>query len=199
MRLKRSNKKWGIAAICVSLIFLLLKQIISPDYDVVFIGDSITDQAPWEELFPSLKIANRGIPGDTAGGVLKRMDGIYSTHAGKAFIMIGTNDIGIGAEVNDIVENYKNIINNLAAHGMQVYVQSTILAGNQKAERNEKILALNNLLKKMADEHKSFVYIDLNEGLTKDSVLEARYSEDGIHLNSAGYAAWKDMIKNHVQ
>lgn len=57
-------------------------------YDVVFIGDSITDSAEWEDLFPSLKIANRGIAGDTTKGVLNRMDTIYSTNAKKAFIMI---------------------------------------------------------------------------------------------------------------
>ncbi|MDD5460325.1 MAG: GDSL-type esterase/lipase family protein [Methylococcales bacterium] len=214
MRLNSSNKQW-ITAACVSLILLFLygvitvqykippfnaiKRFISPDYEVVFIGDSITNMASWQELFPSLKSANRGIPGDTAEGVLKRMDGIYSTNARKAFIMIGTNDIGIGTEVNDIVENYKKIISHLAAHGMQVYVQSTILAGNQKAERNKKIMALNNQLKKMADENNSFEYIDLNTGLTKDSVLEARYTPDGVHLNSSGYAVWKDMIKNYVK
>lgn len=103
-------------------------------YDVVFIGDSITDGAEWEDLFPSLKIANRGIGGDRTDGVLKRMDSIYSTNARKAFIMIGINDFGGGAEVNDVVENYKSIISNLVAHGMQTYVQSTILAGNRKAE-----------------------------------------------------------------
>lgn len=216
MRLNRSNKQW-IIAVCVSLVFLFLygvitvqykippfntiKQFISPgpSYEVVFIGDSITNRASWEELFPSLKSANRGIPGDTTNDVLKRMDSIYSTNARKAFIMIGTNDIGIGTEVNDIVENYKNIISNLAAHGMRVYVQSTILAGNQKAERNKKIMALNNRLKKMADENESLTYIDLNAGLAKDSVLESRYSQDGIHLNSSGYAVWKDMIKNYIQ
>ena len=94
-------------------------------YDVVFIGDSITDAAEWEDLFPSLKIANRGIKGDRTDGVLERMDSIYSTNAGKAFIMIGVNDFGNGAKVNDVVENYKRIINNLVAHGMQTYVQST--------------------------------------------------------------------------
>jgi len=60
------------------------------NYDVVFIGDSITDGAEWEDLFPSLKIANRGIGGDRTDGVLKRLDSIYSTSASRAFIMIGS-------------------------------------------------------------------------------------------------------------
>ena len=80
------------------------------EYDVVFIGDSITDGAEWNELFPSLKIANRGISGDRTDGVLKRMDSIYSTNAKKAFIMIGLNDLLNGAEINSVVENYNSII-----------------------------------------------------------------------------------------
>lgn len=168
-------------------------------YDVVFIGDSITDEAEWEDLFPSLNIANRGISGDRTDGVLKRMDSIYSTNARKAFIMIGTNDIAGGTEVNDVVENYKSIINNLVAHGMQTYVQSTILAGNHEAARNRKIMALNEQLKKMADEYKSFTYIDLNKGLARDSVLDSKYSRDDIHLNGSGYSVWKDIIKSYLQ
>lgn len=168
-------------------------------YDVVFIGDSITDGAEWGDLFPPLKIANRGINGDRTDGVLKRMDSIYSTNARKAFIMIGTNDFSGGAEVNDVVKNYKSIISNLVAHGMQTYVQSTILAGNQKADRNRKIMALNDQLKKMADKNKSFTYIDLNAGLARYSVLESKYSRDDIHLNSSGYTVWKDIIKSYIQ
>ena len=175
------------------------EQLGGHQYDVVFIGDSITDYAEWEDLFPSQKIANRGIAGDRTDGVLKRMDSIYSTNAKKAFIMIGTNDIAVGTEVDDIVENYKSIIRNLVAHGMQTYVQSTILAGSHEAERNQKIMALNDQLKRMADDNKSFTYIDLNTSLARDSVLDTKYSRDGIHLNGSGYAVWKDMIKSYIQ
>jgi lysophospholipase L1-like esterase len=172
------------------------------DYDVVFIGDSITDGAEWEDLFPSLKIANRGISCDRTDGVLERLDSIYSTNAKKAFIMIGINDFGSGVEVNVVFENYKNIVNNLVAHEMHPYVQSTILAGNQwpdNAILNPKIMALNALLKKMAADNNSVTYIDLNEGLASRSFLDSKYSRDGVHLNGCGYAVWKDIIKSYLQ
>jgi len=168
-------------------------------YDVVFIGDSITDGAEWEDLFHWLKIANRGINNDRTDGVLKRMDSIYSTNAKKAFIMIGINDFSHGAEVDDVVNNYKNIMSHLVAHGMQTYVQSTILAGSQHNELNHNIMALNNRLKKMADENKLFTYIDLNAGLANGTVLDPKYTLDGIHLNGSGYAVWKDIIKSYLQ
>ena len=168
------------------------------EYDVVFIGDSITDEAEWNELFPSLKIANRGIAGDRTDGVLQRMDSIYSTNAKNAFIMIGINDLINGAEVNIVVENYNRIIRKLVAHKMQVYVQSTILAGKQKAQLNIKIKTLNEQLKKIADSNESVMYIDLNMVLAKDSFLSVDYSRDGLHLNGTGYTVWKNIIKNHL-
>ena len=168
------------------------------EYDVVFIGDSITDEAEWKELFPSLKIANRGIMSDRTDGVLKRMDSIYSTNAIKAFIMIGINDIFNGVEVNTVVENYNSIIRKLVAHRMQVYVQSTLLTGKQKAQQNKKIEALNDHLKKIAYANESVTYIDLNIILAKDSFLNADYSRDGMHLNGDGYAVWKNLIENHL-
>jgi len=169
------------------------------DYDVVFIGDSLTEEAEWEDLFPSLKIANRGIGGDRTDGVIKRMSSIYSTNAKKAFIMAGTNDFAIGVEVNDVLGNYRRIIKGLVRHGMQPYIQSTLLVGNQYAARNRKITALNQQLRNMAAGIDGVTFIDLNTAMANGSLLDSRYSRDGIHLNGKGYAVWRDTIKGYLQ
>ncbi|PLR29874.1 hypothetical protein CYR55_22555, partial [Chimaeribacter californicus] len=64
--------------------------------DYVMVGDSITENARWDDIFPDYKIVNRGIAGDDTTGVLERIDDIIATGAKKAFIMIGTNDIDRG-------------------------------------------------------------------------------------------------------
>lgn len=169
------------------------------DYDLVFIGDSITDIAEWEDLFPSLKIANRGINGDTTGGVLDRLDSIYSTNANRAFIMIGVNDFVSGMSVNEVFENYKAIVNRLVAHEMNVYIQSTILTGMRYKELNTKIADLNERLMLLSTKQHSITYIDLNAGLSKNSILNPMYSMDDTHLNGKGYAVWKDIISPYVK
>lgn len=169
------------------------------DYDVVFIGDSITDGAEWEDLFPSVKIANRGIEGDTTYGVIERLNSIYSTNARKAFIMIGINDLFNGDEVADIFGRYKTIIEKLTAYGMQVYVQSIIIVGKRKEQINLKVIVLNDMLKKISEEEISVTYIDLNIGLVKNLLLDPRYSNDDVHLNGSGYAVWKNIIKGYLQ
>ncbi len=168
-------------------------------YDVVFIGDSSTDNAEWQDLFPSLRIANRGIHGDRTDGVIQRLENIYSTSAPKAFMMIGINDFVYGTSVNEVFDNYKNIVTKLVEHGMEVYIQSTILAGKRKKYLNKRIMALNERLQVLAEQTDSVTYIDLNVGLAPDSLLKTTYSRDDVHLNGDGYAMWKELIKSYIQ
>ena len=44
------------------------------------IGDSHNEGIDWRELFPDVKILNRGISGDTSEGVLNRLDEVIGRH-----------------------------------------------------------------------------------------------------------------------
>ncbi|MGL4621995.1 MAG: GDSL-type esterase/lipase family protein, partial [Chroococcidiopsis sp.] len=44
--------------------------------DIVFLGDSITDECEWSELLENPHVKNRGISGDTTMGVLNRLEDI---------------------------------------------------------------------------------------------------------------------------
>jgi len=61
---------------------------------VVFLGDSITEA--WPDLahaFPDIKVANRGISGDTTRGVLARLQGdVLTLEPAGIVLLIGTND-----------------------------------------------------------------------------------------------------------
>lgn len=168
------------------------------NYDVVFVGDSLTQRAEWEDLFPAIEIANRGIGTDRTDGVLQRLESISNTNAKKAFVMIGTNDFGLGRSVDQVYENYREIVTTLVASGMTVYIQSTILAGKEMASRNADIIALNSRLQGLAEENDSLTYIDLNAGLARDAYLSPAYTRDGIHLTGEGYAVWKEMIMRYL-
>lgn len=169
------------------------------DYDIVFIGDSITEGAEWEDLFPNIKIANRGIGGDTTEGVLKRLDSIYATNASKAFIMIGVNDLASGISVGDMLIRYKKIALKIAAYGIPLYIQSTILTGEPLKDLNGKISELNDHLRYFAQHNQLMTYIDLNHKLAPNLFLDPRYTNDQVHLNGYGYAVWKELIESYVK
>jgi lysophospholipase L1-like esterase len=168
------------------------------DFDIVIIGDSITDRVDWNEFMPTYRIANRGISKDTTEGVLQRMDSIYSTSAESAFIMIGINDFQLGGTVNEVFENYAQIVNNLINENMKVYIQSTIFAGNRKQYLNEDINALNVRLKELSNNIPTVFYIELNDKLSPQGVLHDNFTSDGIHLNAQGYIQWKNVLVNHL-
>ena len=54
--------------------------------DIVFIGNSITNGAEWNELFPQKRVKNRGISGDTSEGVFDRLDAIVKGKPAKIFL-----------------------------------------------------------------------------------------------------------------
>jgi lysophospholipase L1-like esterase len=171
---------------------------------VVMIGDSLTDGAEWREMFPGVTIVNRGIDGDTATGVLRRMEGIKSVHAQKAFVMIGINDLGKeGRTVDAVFEDYGKIVSQLEKSGMKVFIQSTLLCNEAKAgwiscaAIQGKIRELNGRLAALASRNVAF--IDINAGLVGEGGLKSELTYDGIHLNGAGYLIWKSEISKYLQ
>ena len=83
-----------------------LFELFAPESDYVMLGDSITEGGLWSEFFPDVKIANRGVWGDTTGDILSRMDSVYLLKPKKVFIMAGFNDLNQYHNIDDILSNY---------------------------------------------------------------------------------------------
>ena len=86
---------------------------------LVFLGDSITQG--WGDTmggsFPGVKVANRGISGDTTRGVLIRLrEDVLSLNPSGVVLLIGTNDLEEKATPEVIADNLKLIIAVLKKH-----------------------------------------------------------------------------------
>jgi lysophospholipase L1-like esterase len=116
---------------------------------LVFLGDSITQG--WGDVgssFPGIKIANRGISGDTTRGVLIRLqDDVIALNPRGVVILIGTNDIELKSEPEVIAGNLKLIIAALRAHNpsMPVILCEVLPSSATKNRPAEKIRRLNEL------------------------------------------------------
>ncbi len=65
---------------------------VPPVRPIVFLGDSLSAQCEWRDLFGDrLMILNRGIGGDTSAGVLNRTLDVSRLRPRAVFLMIGTN------------------------------------------------------------------------------------------------------------
>lgn len=159
--------------------------------DVVFLGDSLTADAPFVEFFGHVK--NRGIGGDTTTGVLSRLDEIVREKPATVFLMIGTNDVQQGTPVAGVVENYRKIIDGIraASPATKIYVESVLPVNPAMLEKNPnpQIAALNVELQSLAGQ-KGCTWIDVRPAMSDPAGnLRAEYSKDGLHLTIEGKKA----------
>ena len=88
---------------------------------IMMLGDSITDEGEWNELWGEI-VQNRGISGDTTSGVLDRLYTV-NTNLKEVYIMIGVNDIMRGAKAEDVFSNYKKIVEFFQKKGVKINIQ----------------------------------------------------------------------------
>ncbi len=163
------------------------------DAKIVMLGDSITDEGEWSELWGKV-VQNRGISGDTTSGVLDRLYTI-STSIEEVYIMIGVNDIMRGAKAQDVYLNYEKIVQFFQKKGIKVNIQSTLYIGeSRKKDFNAEVEKLNEKLKLFAKQN-NIRFIDLNQILSSNKVLKADFTKDDLHLNGDAYKLWIAEIK----
>jgi len=171
--------------------------------EIIFLGNSITDQCEWHELFRDINIKNRGIGGDDTDGILERLSEVTGSKPLKIFILIGTNDLAYGKSTDHVIANYRKIITQIQEEspGTKIYVQSVLPVddGIHWTRPNTEIDKINAALEKLTGENRLH-YIDLTK-IFKDEngKLKKDYSFDGLHLNGRGYYVWKKELDKYLK
>ena len=188
---------------------------------IVFLGNSITNGLRRHfSKFNRSDVVNRGIDGDISLGILERLDEIIYYKPKAVFILIGLNDFFNDlTKMPGVTPNFvtKNIIK--AANKIQrgsprtkLYLQTILPINTQQYQNklkkdtgnsyywlepdfkiniNEQILKTNEILRN----NKIFQVIDLHPlFIDKNSIMNEKYSTDGVHLNKLGYQKWIDII-----
>lgn len=164
------------------------------DADVVMLGDSITEGVDWRELFPDVRILNRGVAGDTSEGVLNRLDEVIGRHPKLVFLMIGSNDLQTGVPVSMISANIRSIVGTLEQKQIRIVLQKTLyVTSRYRSQINNEVNELNNSLSDLCTAP-GVSCLDLNGILGDGGALSPLYSLDGVHLNTAGYLVWKKEV-----
>jgi hypothetical protein len=143
--------------------------------ECIFLGDSHIEQCEWHELLPECKTANRGIGGESIDGLIIRL-----------------NEKATG----EIVGNYGQILDTLARRNFRV-VPTLVFPLRYLPELNAQLEVINKGIRKHAGKH-HFDVIDINLQLLEAGVLNRKYSDDGIHLNSDGYQIWLSEIRRNL-
>lgn len=164
--------------------------------DIVFIGNSITEQAgDWGSLFNSDRIINRGISGDVTEGVLNRLNEIYYFKPSAVFILIGINDLYLDKTPEFIANNIFEIVKGIRENSpsTKIYVRTILPTTNIKLIT--KIRETNSLLLSGSASN-SYALINLYEVFAdKKHRLIKEYNTDGLHLSQEGYQKWVNHEK----
>jgi len=187
-----------------------LNQVSVLEPDIIFIGDSIVEYYPLQELFGVAKtIVNRGIRGYQTRLLLENLDAhLYGDAVDQIVLLIGTNDIGKDIPMNEALDNLEGVIQSLNRdYPLSQIKLVSILPVNEGEEykqtvyirTNEKIREWNQAYEALASAYMQVDFVPIYDSLTdSEGQLQSTYTTDGLHLSVAGYQALSDALKTYL-
>jgi len=182
------------------------------DFDIMFLGDSITDlwnveadgqgnpggKRVFNKYFGDVNVANFGISGDTTQGVLWRLqNGEGKGHKPKAvMIMIGTNNTG-GASGAEIAEGIGAIVLELRKDfpDAKIMLLAIFPRGSSRADTNRRKCEEANQIIARLDDQKHVFFTDINSKfLNENGGLIGFRTTDNLHPVEEGYEIWASSV-----
>lgn len=169
--------------------------------DLIFIGDSITEQWRWGAGNPVWKqhfeqrAFDFGLGSDKTQHTLWRLENIdlAGVTPKVAVIMIGTNNVTDTPA--DIAAGVKAVIGATQKKFPGIKVLLMSLLPNSRAA--EKMAEANALLAAMAD-NKTIVYVDLAAKFTPEGDNWKGLGRDKLHLTAEGYEMWASELASRL-
>ena len=187
-----------------------LNQISVIEPDIIFIGDSIIEYYPLQELLGTSKaIVNRGIRGYQTGLLLDNLDAhLYGDAVDQIVILIGTNDIGKDIPMSQTLNNLESVIQTISRdYPLSQIKLVSILPVNEGEDfkqtvyirTNEKIKAWNQAYQNLASAYMQVEFVPVFENLLdQKGQLKSDFTTDGLHLSVLGYQALSSTLKKYI-
>ena len=182
--------------------------VIEPS--IIFIGDSIIEYYPLQELLGTSKtIVNRGIRGYQTGLLLKNLDAhLYDDAVDQIVLLIGTNDIGKNVPMMEALNNLESVIQTISRdYPLSQIKLVSILPVNESENfkqtvyirTNEKIKEWNQAYQELALAYMQAEYVSVfDKLLDQEGQLKSDYTTDGLHLSVSGYQTLSKALKDYI-
>ena len=177
------------------------KQVEQDQDAVVFLGDSITQGwgAKFRDKFSGMKLANRGIGGDTTRGMLIRLkEDILSLNPSAIVLLLGTNDVEVAIDAGAIGRNFQKILAAIKEHNPQTpVVLCRVFPSAAEMKRPKETIQRVNKLYDAAVKGDSQVTVVDTWTLFADKTGDAdpKWFRDRLHLNTQGYDRWAAALQ----
>ena len=184
-----------------------LNQVSVIEPDIIFIGDSIVEYYPLQELLGTAKtIVNRGIRGYQTKLLLENLDAhLYGGAVDQIVLLIGTNDIGKDVPMNEALDNLERVIQSIARNYPLSQIKLLSILPVNEGEKykqtvyirtNEKIREWNQAYEALTSAYMQVDFVPVYDSLIDtEGQLKKDYTTDGLHLSVAGYQALSEALK----
>jgi lysophospholipase L1-like esterase len=180
------------------------------DYDIEFIGDSITQawessgSNVWNKFYGKRKVINMGVGGDRTQHVLWRFEHgqLDNIKAKVAVVMIGTNNSNKDEYSEaDILQGVLAIVNQIRIRqpSTKIILMGIFPRGKTFSAQRGKILQVNEALARL-DDGKNIFYLDIGPQLIQDDgSITQSMMKDYLHPGEAGYEIWADAMEPKLE
>ncbi len=176
---------------------------------VVFMGNSITEG--WVQdrlsLFKNPAYINRGIGGQvTAQMKIRFWNDVIELQPKVVVILAGINDIAQNQgyiSIEDTAKNISEMAELANSFNIKVVICSVLPANyfpwRPQIKPADKVIALNELLKKMATEN-GYTYLDYYTTMVNEEkgMMQA-YTTDGVHCTLKGYQVMEGLVSEVLE
>lgn len=174
--------------------------------DIIILGNSLSDNGRWNEAFDDANIKNRGIISDVVQGISDRLELVTKGQPKKIFLLIGVNDVSHHLTPDSITTAVEKLIVKIKEQSpkTEIYLQSWLPINNDfKRYKNmigkEMVIFHGNVMLEQVARRQGVNWINLFPAFAdKEMKLPKHLTNDGLHLNEAGYRIWCQEIAKYI-
>ena len=174
--------------------------------DIIILGNSLSDNGRWNEAFDDANIKNRGIISDVVQGISDRLELVTKGQPKKIFLLIGVNDVSHHLTPDSITTAVEKLIVKIKQQSpkTEIYLQSWLPINNDfKRYKNmigkEMVIFHGNVMLEQVARRQGVNWVNLFPAFAdKEMKLPKHLTNDGLHLNEAGYYIWCKEIAKYI-
>jgi len=169
-----------------------------PACPVLFVGSSsIRMWSSLKEDMAPLPVLNRGFGGSTISQSNLYFDRIVAPYRPRAIVFYaGENDLDSGESPEAVASEFRRFMEMKRAKlGKTPVFHISAKPSKLRFGQLGRQAQLNAAIRQLASTSKDLTFIDIVPSMLRDGQPQDLYVEDGLHMNAAGYAIWRGLVR----
>ena len=169
-----------------------------PACPVLFVGSSsIRLWSTLKEDMAPLPVLNRGFGGSTIAQSTMYFDRIVTPYRPRAIVLYaGENDLDNGQSPDAVAGEFRRFLElKRAKLGKTPVFYISAKPSKQRFGQFARQSELNAAIRGLAASSTDLTFIDVVTPMLRDGKPQDLYVEDGLHMNAAGYAIWRGLVR----